>query len=242
MPWFKVLTSSWQHEKILALPTDSARWSWLILLSLAKEKDGVFGSEEQLRTLMGRRFKWVACFREQGLMEDLRVHNWDVYQQNPDRSAERMRRLRARRTLPSDGPGDASPVRHVTDGDREGEGDRERESEKDAPLSLPTVGSDDERECWAYLRDRGLRDSQRIGAIIAEARAIALERTGGRLRSLDHFALRQPGENRVHLLEEVLRRSEERRYAEHKQAVQSDTRSLAEILATAQKVPAASAA
>src|SRR5438046_520707 len=95
--WLRVDATMWSHEKILALPKDAARWSWLVLLSRAKERDGVFSSENQLKVDLGSRYRWVRVFRELGLLDGLQVHDWDAYQLNRDNSAPRTRRWRARR-------------------------------------------------------------------------------------------------------------------------------------------------
>lgn len=107
--WLRVDTTLWSHEKILALPSDAARWSWLVLLSRAKERDGAFSSETQLKVDLGSRYRWVIVFRELGLLDGLQVHDWDAYQLNRDNSTLRTRRWRERRAGDGgDGDGDAS--------------------------------------------------------------------------------------------------------------------------------------
>jgi hypothetical protein len=108
--WLRVDATMWSHEKILALPSDAARWSWLVLLSRAKERNGSFSSETQLKVDLGSRYRWVMDFRALGLLDGLEVHGWDGYQLNRDNSAPRTRRWRARRA--AGGPSDVLVTGH----------------------------------------------------------------------------------------------------------------------------------
>jgi len=133
--WLRMDTTFWSHEKLLALPSDAARWSWLVLLSRAKERDGAFSSETQLKVDLGpRRYRWVKLFRELGLLDGLQIHDWDAYQLSRDNSVLRTRRWRARRS--GDGDGDAS--RDGPTGTLHGQGRLEREAEqRESERTLP---------------------------------------------------------------------------------------------------------
>ena len=56
MSWIAVDVDLWAHPKMSALPNDTARYGWLVVLSQAKSQKpaGTFASEKHFKEVMGR--------------------------------------------------------------------------------------------------------------------------------------------------------------------------------------------
>lgn len=149
----------WHHPKVLDLPSDSARWAWLVTLSVAKPLGGSFANDAQLKALLGPRFKFVKAFREAGLLDDLDVHDWDGNQKDPDSSArDRARRYRERkRDASRDGERDASRdggvTRHGPKARAGARAIRAEETETDISTSRVTPERPDVEELCSLLAD-----------------------------------------------------------------------------------------
>lgn len=98
--WIRVSAIMPLHEKVVALPSDAARFGWIATLCAGKfcEKPGTWASEAQFREALGRRSKWLPDFLRVQLLETteggaVRVKNWDRWQTDPG-VTERVRKHR----------------------------------------------------------------------------------------------------------------------------------------------------
>jgi hypothetical protein len=108
-PWVAIEAAIRVNHKLVALPSDSARWGWVCLLGEAKQQRpaGTFRSLAHLREAAGRFARFIPKYQEQHLLETagalcgrcekrwpaipdgvVVVHDWALHQRDPG-SAER---------------------------------------------------------------------------------------------------------------------------------------------------------
>lgn len=87
MSWITVDTALPNHRKMADLPSDAARWGWLVSLCEAKEQrtPGTFASEKHYRHVMPRHGRFLPDYLRVGLMDKgddgtLHVHDWRKHQ------------------------------------------------------------------------------------------------------------------------------------------------------------------
>lgn len=87
MSWITVDTRLDDHPKMAALPSDTARWGWVVTLCEAKEqrKPGTFADERHYRHVMARHGKFLPNYIKAGLLDKaedgtLQVHDWKKHQ------------------------------------------------------------------------------------------------------------------------------------------------------------------
>lgn len=87
MSWITVDTKLPDHPKMAALPSDTARWGWLVTLLEAKEQrvPGTFAGERHYRHVMVRHGRFLPDYLKVGLMDrdedgTLHVHDWKRHQ------------------------------------------------------------------------------------------------------------------------------------------------------------------
>ena len=105
--WLKVWANAWQHPKLaLRLTSDSERWAWLVVLSVAKTLDsnGRFESEAHFRLLVPAEYaKHLPRLLAVGLIDEaadgsLTLHDFEDRQAPADSTAaKRSRDYRQRR-------------------------------------------------------------------------------------------------------------------------------------------------
>lgn len=135
-PWLKASTTLLHDSRVLALPSDACRWTWMLLLLHAKLQtpQGEFDSRGQVESLLGRdRKRWVDVLLGADLareVEDGRIviPRWASHQVDPT-GADRQRRWREREaernvtvtpTVTSrNGPDNVTVTRGDRDGDRD---------------------------------------------------------------------------------------------------------------------------
>ncbi len=88
-----------EHDDMVAgLKVESANSAvvgWFRLLAAAKRRnEGTFASEAQLRQVLGHSARWLTRFRDIGVLNDLTVRDWDLWQEDQD--SEATRRLKER--------------------------------------------------------------------------------------------------------------------------------------------------
>lgn len=123
-PWVAIAADIRRNRKMTALPSDQARYGWIVALGEAKtlRSSGTF-SPGQWVEVMGRHAKYQDAYIEVGLLHrtpsrcdcvsnrgdcpagTLVVHDWNVYQRE---HAVRQARYRANRDTESDTESDAS--------------------------------------------------------------------------------------------------------------------------------------
>lgn len=98
--WVRVSAEIDDDPRIAKLPSDAARWAWVVTLCKGKHRSPVPGewdSEEHLSTALRRRGKYVPAFLEVGLVErsghKVRIKSWEKWQTDPT-AARRQRRHR----------------------------------------------------------------------------------------------------------------------------------------------------
>lgn len=109
MPWIRMEDSLPRDPKIAALPSNEARWAYIVLLCAAKEQEGRFASWAHLEACTPQwMWKHHAEFIEAGLLERVVdpsdeakatfiVANWDKYQRPYDPgNAARVAKSRAK--------------------------------------------------------------------------------------------------------------------------------------------------
>jgi hypothetical protein len=103
-PWVAVEAAIRVNHKLVALPSDSARWGWVCILGEAKQQRpaGAFRSMAHLREAAGRFARFIGDYQKQGLLEAsaalcvrcakrwpsatdgmIVVHDWHVHQVDP---------------------------------------------------------------------------------------------------------------------------------------------------------------
>lgn len=83
MLWKTVDVDIYKHPKLAGLPSDSARYGWIVTLLEAKAQrhPGTFASRGHYREVMGRFGKFLPDYLAAGLLEEhedgsLAVHGW----------------------------------------------------------------------------------------------------------------------------------------------------------------------
>lgn len=108
-PWVAIEAAIRVNHKLVALPSDSARWGWVCLLGEAKQQRpaGTFRSLAHLREAAGRFARFIPDYQKQHLLETagalcercekrwpsipdgvVVIHDWALHQRDPG-SAER---------------------------------------------------------------------------------------------------------------------------------------------------------
>lgn len=103
-PWVAVEAAIRVNHKLVALPSDSARWGWVCILGEAKQQrpSGAFRSMAHLREAAGRFARFIPDYQKHGLLESsaalcvkcskrwpsvsdgvIVVHDWHVHQVDP---------------------------------------------------------------------------------------------------------------------------------------------------------------
>lgn len=141
--WLRLSTRAYTHPKVVALPSDAARWAWIASLSVAKVQtpEGTFASEPHATECLGRHARHLAALLAAGLLERhedgrITVHDWPEWQTDRDaryREAHRdelaqrereRRRVRRGDTTPSPRGHHAATTGIATVyGDLDGDGD-----------------------------------------------------------------------------------------------------------------------
>lgn len=97
--WIRVSSLLPLNKKVVALPSDGARFAWIATLCAGKfcESPGRWESEAQWREAMGKRSRWMDEFIRVGLMvkegDRICVKNWEEWQTDPT-VTERVKRHR----------------------------------------------------------------------------------------------------------------------------------------------------
>lgn len=96
--WITVDAGLPEHPKLTALPSDAARWSWLVIVCAAKRqrKPGRFADAKHLREVVGRHARHLPAYLAVGLIEpaadgSLAIHDWAEYQRDPTAAARQAR-------------------------------------------------------------------------------------------------------------------------------------------------------
>lgn len=151
MRWFRLYDEILDDPKVQRLPGDLFKL-WVNLLAVASRHDGVIPAGDLpfiLRMPEARVLAGVRALVERDLLDDreevLAPHNWTGRQFQSDDSAERVRRLRARRRA-ADSNGACNVTSPVTDGVAVTGGatppESETESETDSPPKSPLRSND----------------------------------------------------------------------------------------------------
>lgn len=138
MTWIALDCDLPEHPKFAALPSDAARYSWIVILTRAKRqsKPGQFASEAHFREVVHRHAKYLAHYLSTRLLErhedgSLAVHDWQQYQwkaakerqredngeTNTGQTEDKKRTSRARSAVPVPVPVDVSSSSGVVKGD-----------------------------------------------------------------------------------------------------------------------------
>lgn len=98
--WIRVSALLPLNKKVVALPSDGARFAWIAALCAGKfcEQPGVWDSEAQWNEALGRRSRWLEAFVNVGLMTKtdtgrISVKSWEQWQSDPN-VTDRVRRHR----------------------------------------------------------------------------------------------------------------------------------------------------
>jgi len=88
--WIRVSALLPRNKKMVALPSDSARFAWIVALCAGTfcDQPGAWESEAQWKEAMGRRAHWIEDFIRVGLMLKtdagrVAVKNWEEWQSDP---------------------------------------------------------------------------------------------------------------------------------------------------------------
>ena len=110
--WLRLHYHAPKSPKVMALPSDAARWAWIVALCEAKQqtREGEWASEAHLRAVLGRHAKHLQALIEARLvvrMKDGRmlINSWNEWQtdfRHDPTHAERQRRYRERVTSSAD--------------------------------------------------------------------------------------------------------------------------------------------
>jgi len=130
--WIRVMADVHRHPKVVALPSDPARWAFIVVLAEGKAVGGRWESERHFRAYCGALARHLPALVGVGLLERdgeaILIHDWDQYQREPKAdptAADRMRRKRARDKLKAGGegnPGDGD-TGNLGDGHARDDGD-----------------------------------------------------------------------------------------------------------------------
>lgn len=87
MLWITIDCGLPDHPKMAALPNDSARYGWIVVLTKAKRqrKPGVFASRTHFVEVLGRHARHLPSYISTRLLEEteageLAIHDWDKHQ------------------------------------------------------------------------------------------------------------------------------------------------------------------
>jgi hypothetical protein len=101
-PWFRCDARIGEDPRIAKLPSDSARWAWVVALGKAKGQrpQGTFGSQEHLEAALGRLGRHVPQLIAVGLLHieqggAISIRAWSEWQSDLDYSTPRVSKLRA---------------------------------------------------------------------------------------------------------------------------------------------------
>jgi hypothetical protein len=95
MPWITVDCHLSEHPKMAELPSDAARWGWIVVLTKAKlqRQPGRFASERHFKEVLGRHAKHLPSYRAAGLMDAdgdaLVIHDWERHQWKVAKAGQR---------------------------------------------------------------------------------------------------------------------------------------------------------
>jgi hypothetical protein len=96
MLWFTVDCDLPDHPKMAALPTDAARWGWIVVLARAKRQrqQGTFANAGHFKAVMGKYATYLPAYIEARLMDELpdttlAVHDWDRHQWKVKKAGQR---------------------------------------------------------------------------------------------------------------------------------------------------------
>lgn len=96
MSWITVDTKLGNHPKMAALPSDAARYGWVMTLLEAKEQrhQGTFASENHYRLVMGRHGRFLPDYIKAGLIDkdedgSVHVHDWKQHQWSVAKAKQR---------------------------------------------------------------------------------------------------------------------------------------------------------
>ena len=137
MSWIKLDAFIHKHHKLTSLPTDSARWAFIVTLCEGKVWAGRWQDRAHYRSCIGPLARHLTALVSEGLMEitedgSVIIHDWEGYQRDPDpKAAERARRWRDERK--------ANAVR--TDGERNTNGSERSSRARSDNDSTTTVRS-----------------------------------------------------------------------------------------------------
>ena len=96
--WFQIKADAHRHPKIVALPSDAARWAFIVTLAEGKAVAGRWANEKHYRACVGPVAKHLPDLVKAGLVERdgeaVVIHDWNDYQRNDVTAAERQRRYR----------------------------------------------------------------------------------------------------------------------------------------------------
>jgi hypothetical protein len=103
--WFRFYESAITHDKVRLLPSDTLRWQWVILLSVASKYGGSIPSLKvaaiNLNVKEDRAAQVIAALHRAGLLDPIqdgyfKPHDWRERQPTDATAAERKRRQRQR--------------------------------------------------------------------------------------------------------------------------------------------------
>lgn len=96
MSWITLDTKLGRHPKMAALPSDTARYGWVMTLLEAKEQrtPGTFASANHFRFVMSRHGRFLEDYIRVGLMDreddgTIRIHDWQRHQWAANKARQR---------------------------------------------------------------------------------------------------------------------------------------------------------
>jgi hypothetical protein len=126
MAWITIDVGLPKHQKLAELPSDSARFGWIVVLCEAKtqRRPGIFASARHFREVAGRFGKHLPSYEAVGLLErdqdgTLRIHDWERHQWAVRQSRHRDRDDSVTPALPQ-GDGSVTDIDRDIDTDKRG--------------------------------------------------------------------------------------------------------------------------
>lgn len=96
--WIRVSALIAQDDKVSSLPSDSARFAWIVALGMGKftDKPGTWQSEAHFKASLHGRARFLEAFVAAGLMGRssdgaLRILKWDKWQSDPTATERKER-------------------------------------------------------------------------------------------------------------------------------------------------------